>query len=120
VLDLPALADDPRFATNGARVRNRVELIERLHGALRRRSVAHWLAALDAAGIPCGPIQTIDEVVAHEQTKALDILRTTDDGAASFVGLPVSFGGTRPARNGRTPKLGEHNHLLAKTPWETT
>ncbi|TDV11456.1 CaiB/BaiF CoA transferase family protein [Paraburkholderia caballeronis] len=119
VLDVPVLADDPRFATNGARVGHRDELIDRLHDAFRRGNCASWLAALDAAGIPCGPIQTIDQVVEHEQTKALDILRTTDDGAATVVGLPVSFGGARPSKIGRTPKLGEHNHLLANAPLET-
>ncbi|WP_082080214.1 CaiB/BaiF CoA transferase family protein [Cupriavidus basilensis] len=115
VLGTNALADDPRFATNGARVSHRAELIALLHEAFARAGSAHWLAALDAAGIPCGPIQTLDQVVAHAQTEALDLLRTTDDGAATVVGLPVSFGGQRPAATGRTPKLGEHNHLLAGT-----
>jgi len=119
VLAVPALAADARFATNGARVQNRVELIDLLHGEFRNAGSAHWLAALDAAGIPSGPLQTIDQVVAHEQTKALDLLRTTDDGAATVVGVPISFGGARPAHVGRTPRLGEHNHLLAKTPLET-
>lgn len=119
VLAVPALAADARFATNGARVQNRVELIELLHAEFAKAGSAHWLAALDAAGIPSGPLQTIDQVVAHEQTKALDLLRTTDDGAATVVGVPISFGGARPAQVGRTPKLGEHNHLLAKTPLET-
>ncbi|MDR5733548.1 CoA transferase [Caballeronia sp. LZ025] len=119
VLAVPALAADARFATNGARVQNRVELIDLLHAEFRKAGSAHWLAALDAAGIPSGPLQTIDQVVAHEQTKALDLLRTTDDGAATVVGVPISFGGARPAHVGRTPRLGEHNHLLAKTPLET-
>ncbi|GGD81904.1 CaiB/BaiF CoA transferase family protein [Caballeronia grimmiae] len=119
VLAVPALAADTRFATNGARVQNRVELIDLLHAEFRKAGSAHWLAALDAAGIPSGPLQTIDQVVAHEQTKALDLLRTTDDGAATVVGVPISFGGARPAHIGRTPRLGEHNHLLAKTPLET-
>jgi crotonobetainyl-CoA:carnitine CoA-transferase CaiB-like acyl-CoA transferase len=120
VLDVPALADDLRFATNGARVSHRDELIGRLHDEFRKGNCALWLEALDAAGIPCGPIQTIDQVIEHEQTKALDILRTTEDGAATVVGLPVSFGGERPSKVGRTPKLGEHNHLLAETPRETS
>jgi crotonobetainyl-CoA:carnitine CoA-transferase CaiB-like acyl-CoA transferase len=71
-------------------------------------------------GIPCGPIQTVDQVVVHEQTKALDILQKTEDGAATFVGLPVSFGGKRPADTGSTPKLGEHNHLLTDALQETS
>lgn len=120
VLDIAALADDARFVTNGARVTNRVALIDLLHIEFRKRGTAHWLEALDTAGIPCGPIQTIDQVVEHEQTKALDLLRITDDGAATVVGVPISFGGVRPARTGVTPKLGEHNHLLAKKTLETS
>lgn len=119
VLGVSALGEDARFVTNGARVSNRVELIDLLHAEFGKRGTAHWLAALDAAGIPSGPIQTIDQVVGHEQTKALDLLRTTDDGAATVVGVPISFGGARPAHTGVTPKLGEHNHLLANAPLET-
>ncbi len=85
VLAIPALADDARFVTNGVRVSNRVELIHLLHVEFRKQGTAHWLDALDRAGIPCGPIQTIDQVVEHEQTKVLYLLRTTDDGAATVV-----------------------------------
>jgi crotonobetainyl-CoA:carnitine CoA-transferase CaiB-like acyl-CoA transferase len=119
VLDIASLADDPRFATNGARVTNREALIARLQQAFGAKPAAHWLATLDAAGIPCGPIQSIDQVVVHEQTRALDLLKTTSDGAATIVGLPISFDGERPGAIGKTPKLGEHNHLLAQTAQET-
>jgi crotonobetainyl-CoA:carnitine CoA-transferase CaiB-like acyl-CoA transferase len=119
VLGVDPLADDPRFVTNGARVSNREALIDLLLQAFATQPAAHWLAALDAAGIPCGPIQTIDQVVEHDQTRALDILKTTSDGAATVVGLPISFGGERPGHIGKTPKLGEHNHLLANTVQET-
>ena len=112
VLDADGLAEDPAFRTNGARVANREALIERLGAAFRLKPAAHWLAALDGAGIPCGPILTVDQVVRQEQTGALDIIKTTDDGAVQVVGLPISFGGERPDRIGRAPKLGEHNHLL--------
>jgi crotonobetainyl-CoA:carnitine CoA-transferase CaiB-like acyl-CoA transferase len=119
VLGIAALADDARFVTNGARVSNREALIDALQRAFRERTAAHWLDTLDTAGIPSGPIQTIDQVVEHEQTRALDLLKTTSDGAATVVGLPISFGGERPGNIGRTPKLGEHNHLLTKTDQET-
>ena len=56
---LPALADDPRFASNGARVANRAELIPSLGERLAERSSADWLAALDAAEVPAGPINDI-------------------------------------------------------------
>lgn len=114
VLGTAALADDPRFMTNGARVSNRDALIELLQHAFRAKPASYWLDTLDAAGIPSGPIQTIDQVVVHEQTQALDILKRTSDGAATVVGLPISFGGVRPGNIGRTPGLGEHNHLLEK------
>jgi crotonobetainyl-CoA:carnitine CoA-transferase CaiB-like acyl-CoA transferase len=112
VLGTTALADDARFMTNGARVSNREALIELLQQAFRAKPSSYWLDTLDAAGIPSGPIQTIDQVVVHEQTQALDILKRTSDGAATVVGLPISFGGVRPGNIGRTPGLGEHNHLL--------
>ena len=112
VLDRAPLAADPLFRSNGARVANRVDLIERLQAVFRTKPAEDWLAALDAVGIPCGPILTVDQVVRQEQTLALDLIKTTDDGAVQVVGLPISFGGRRPDRIGRTPKLGEHNGLL--------
>jgi crotonobetainyl-CoA:carnitine CoA-transferase CaiB-like acyl-CoA transferase len=115
VLGVPELARDLRYATNGARVGNRAALIASLMRVFGTRPARAWLAALDAAGIPCGPIQTIDQVVGHEQTLALDILKTTSDGAARVVGLPMSFGGVRPAKTGRTPRLGEHGDILTTT-----
>ena len=60
-LGLPALADDPRFATNGDRVANRGELVATLRERLAERTSAEWLAALDAADVPAGPINDIAE-----------------------------------------------------------
>ncbi len=119
VLQVNVLAEDSRFATNGARVSNRVELIDLLQHEFGRKTATYWLERLDEVGIPCGPIQTVDQVVVHEQTRALEILQKTEDGAATFVGLPVTFGGRRPADTGITPKLGEHNHLLTDALEET-
>ena len=87
---------------------NRVELIDLLQRAFGKKAAAYWLERLDEAGISCGPIQTVDQVVAHEQTRALDIQRTTQDGAATFVGLPVeemrrdtaAFSGRLPCQEG--------------------
>jgi crotonobetainyl-CoA:carnitine CoA-transferase CaiB-like acyl-CoA transferase len=63
-LGLPALADDPRFATNGDRVANRRELIETLRERLAERTTAEWLTALDAAEVPAGPINDVAEAFA--------------------------------------------------------
>ena len=112
VMDLPALAQDPRFITNGGRVENRVALIELLQPRFKQLPAQEWLAKLETVSIPCGPIQTVDRVIANEQTQALDILRTTPDGKATTVALPISFGGKRPPLAGNTPTLGQHDYLL--------
>jgi crotonobetainyl-CoA:carnitine CoA-transferase CaiB-like acyl-CoA transferase len=111
-MDLPALAKDSRFVTNGGRVEHRVALIELLQKRFKDLNSEQWLSLLEAVSIPCGPIQTVDRVVANPQTKALDILRSTPDGKVTTVALPISFGGQRPPLPGNTPALGEHNYLL--------
>jgi len=116
VMDLPLLADDPRFATNGDRVLNRKALIPLLEARFKHKAASDWLQGLEAESIPCGPLRTVDCVVKDEQTISLDILRETPDGRTTTVALPVSFDGKRPPLPGNTPGLGEHNHLLAKPP----
>lgn len=111
-MDLPNLADDPRFLTNGLRVENRHALVELLEARFRALPAAHWLSALEAQSIPCGPLQSVDRVVTNEQTLSLDILRTTPDRKLTTVALPVSFDGERPPLPGNTPALGEHDYLL--------
>jgi len=111
-MELPTLAQDPRFIANGGRVENRVVLIELLQARFKELPAQTWLAKLEAVSIPCGPIQTVDRVIANAQTQALDILRTTPDGKATTVALPLSFNGQRPPLAGNTPALGEHDYLL--------
>ena len=120
VMDLPALAQDPRFIANGGRVENRVALIDLLQPRFKELTADQWLAKLEAVAIPCGPIQTVDRVISDAQTQALDILRTTPDGKATTVALPISFNGKRPALAGNTPTLGEHDFLLRGTSTQQT
>jgi crotonobetainyl-CoA:carnitine CoA-transferase CaiB-like acyl-CoA transferase len=102
----PEWLDDPRFATNPERVKHR----DLVHGAVQEvvatRSCADWLAILDKAGVPCAPMLTVEEALAHPQTKALEILQPTPDGKMSLVGLPLSFDGVRPALRRSPPALG--------------
>jgi crotonobetainyl-CoA:carnitine CoA-transferase CaiB-like acyl-CoA transferase len=116
VMDLPSLADDPRFVSNGDRVLNREALIAILVARFKLKTASDWLERLEAESIPCGPLQTVDCVVKDEQTLSLDILRETPDGRTTTVALPLSFDGRRPPIPGNTPGLGEHNHLLATPP----
>src|SRR2546421_427421 len=71
----PGLAEDPRFRTNADRVVHRRELIPILEDILMTEPIAAWAARLDAAGIPNGPIQTVDKVVADPQTAALGMIQ---------------------------------------------
>ncbi|GAC1336897.1 MAG: CoA transferase [Acetobacteraceae bacterium] len=109
VVGQPGLATDLRFRANADRVVNRDALIPVLEAAFLGASTAQWVERLEAGGVPSGPIQTVDQVVAHPQTKALGIIQTEPGGDLTLVGLPLSFDGVRPAFQRRPPGLGEHN-----------
>jgi glutaryl-CoA transferase len=107
----PALADDPRFATNGARVEHRTELIARLGAAVAAEPTGTWLARLEDAGIPGGPI--LDVVAAFETPQALALgSRIGVDhevlGAVDQVASPIRIDGTPAAVRAAPPLAGEH------------
>jgi crotonobetainyl-CoA:carnitine CoA-transferase CaiB-like acyl-CoA transferase len=114
VLDRPGLADDPRFQSNKDRVVNRTALIPILSDIFATRTRAAWAQKLDAAGIPNGPINTLDQVVADAQTRALGIIQTKPDSDLGLVGLPLSFDGVRPAFEKAGPALGGANAKLGR------
>jgi crotonobetainyl-CoA:carnitine CoA-transferase CaiB-like acyl-CoA transferase len=107
VISRPGLDEDARFRTNSDRVVNRAALIAILSDLFATDPIAVWATRLDAAGIPNGPIQTVDQVVADAQTAALSIIQQL--GAVSLVGLPLSFNGARPPLAKLAPRLGEDN-----------
>jgi formyl-CoA transferase len=108
---LDHLAEDPRFATNAERVAHFEETVRLIGDAIRTKTTADWLECLRSAGVPCSPINTLDEALAHPQVQARElIVRTVHPvlGPMQNVGMPVKFNGqpreaTRPA-----PLLGEH------------
>jgi crotonobetainyl-CoA:carnitine CoA-transferase CaiB-like acyl-CoA transferase len=110
-LGLPALADDPRFATNGARVENRGELIATLRERLAEQTSAEWLRALDAADIPAGPINDIPTAFASAQAVAREMAVEVDHpvlGRTTQVGLPFELSATPASIRSAPPLLGEH------------
>ncbi len=109
VLDRPRLADDPRFRSNKDRVVHRGELIPILADIFATRRRAEWAEILEAAGIPNGPINSLDQVVADPQTQALGQIQTKPGSALGLVGLPLSFDGVRPPFAKAAPGLGEDN-----------
>ncbi|HEV2335222.1 MAG TPA: CoA transferase [Stellaceae bacterium] len=109
VLDRPGLAEDPRFRGNKDRVVNRAELVPILAAIFATRNRGEWAGRLEAAGIPNGPINTLDQVVADAQTRALGIIQTKPGSELGLVGLPLSFDGIRPPFAKAAPALGEDN-----------
>jgi crotonobetainyl-CoA:carnitine CoA-transferase CaiB-like acyl-CoA transferase len=112
VVGLDALGTDPDFATNAARVNNRERLIPQLAGKTVAWSRAELAAALDRAGVPNAPIQTIDQVAGHPQTRAVGMIPPAEPDALAMAGIPLTFDGERPRAQGAAPTLGEHNALL--------
>ncbi len=108
-----AWATDERFATNRARLAHKAVLLELLMPLLRRYPRAHWLALLEAAGVPCAPIHSLPQALAHPQVQALGLLQQVPCDAGqtplSLTALPLSIDGQRPAHRSRAPALGEHN-----------
>ena len=110
-MDIGELAADARFATNQARVANRVDLIERLNGITRTRPTAAWVAALEKVGVPCGPINAIDAVFADPQVQArhmkVDMPHPTT-GSVSLVANPLRLSETPVTYRTAPPTLGAH------------
>jgi crotonobetainyl-CoA:carnitine CoA-transferase CaiB-like acyl-CoA transferase len=120
------LPDDPRFATNGKRVANRAELTTLLSEIMEKRSMREWLDALEAAGVPCGPINNLEQVFAEPQAVARGLKMELPHPAAGKVSLvrsPMRFSETPVQHDVPPPTLGQHTDevlqgLLNKSPSE--
>ena len=108
-LGVPEWIDDARFAGNRARLQNRDELIALINERIGRRPRAVWISILNDAGVPCGPVNTIPEVLDDPQVAALGILQEVPDTGVTLTGLPISFDGRRPAIRSLGPQLGQDN-----------
>lgn len=108
VLGHPEWIEDPRFRTNPDRVEHQDCLYGLIEKIVADRSTEELRKALDDAGVPNAPIQTIDQVLKHEQTKALGILQTSPDGKITLVGSPLSIDGARLPFRRSPPELGMH------------
>lgn len=109
VLGRPEWGTDERFARGAARVRNKAVLLPMIAEVLKTRPRDAWIAALEAAGVPCAPVNDIGEVAGSAQFAAVDIVQALPGGGPKVVGLPISFDGERPRSTRGAPRLGEHN-----------
>lgn len=129
VLELPQLAEDPRFADNAGRVRNREALVSMLTAAFAQRERDGVLTALEQAGVPAGPINDLADVFADPQVvhRSLRLaLPAADVAGSTLPGLrtPIGFSDAPLATQSRAPQLGEHSAavraaLAASPDWPT-
>lgn len=115
VLGHPEWRDDPRFASNTARMQHTQELAELINAVLATRSKSEWIAAFDAAGVPVGPVHSIGEALTHPQTLARDMVVDLDHpqaGPTKALGCPVHFSKTPTRIDRHAPMLGEHTREL--------
>ncbi len=111
VLDIPEVAKDPRFRTNPDRVKNRDPLEEILQERIKTKTAAEWFQILSSAGVPCGPVNTLDRVFQDPQVlhrKMVEEVDHTRAGRIRLVGLPVKFTDTPAEIRTPPPVLGEH------------
>lgn len=103
------LATDPRFAKGPDRYANKDALRPELEAALKAHPREYWHERLVAVDVPNGPVQSVDEVVAHLHTQASGILQREPESSFRSVALPLRFNGERPAPSRAAPALGEGN-----------
>lgn len=101
--------DDERFASNRSRLTNKTSLLAELAPLLRGQSRAQWLDRFRSAGVPCAPVHTVPEAIAHPQVEALGMLQAVPGENFRLTALPLSIDGERPAHRSVAPRLGEHN-----------
>jgi crotonobetainyl-CoA:carnitine CoA-transferase CaiB-like acyl-CoA transferase len=110
-LGLSDLLADPRFATNAERVKRRAELRALVEAVLVREPAEVWIARLNAAGVPCGPVHGLADALADPQVEALGMLLDVPHpgrGVVRMTGFPLRFSATPCAVRRPAPELGEH------------
>jgi crotonobetainyl-CoA:carnitine CoA-transferase CaiB-like acyl-CoA transferase len=110
-IDHEELADDPAYATPPERSKNRDALNAALAAITRRQPSAHWIELLNQAGVPCGPINTIDQVFADPQVRHLGLaqgVHSHERGDVELVGQPIIMSRTPSRIRTPPPLMGEH------------
>ena len=105
------------FASAAARVKNREALVERIEAITSTNTRAHWLAKLEAHGIPCGPINTYAEAFADPQVAAREMVVEIEHptlGRMRTLGSPIKMSETPPAAGRRVPRLGEDTEAVLR------
>jgi len=112
VLGRPELAENEAFISPGKRLKNRAMLNEAVAHSLRQQDSAHWISAFNEAGIPCGPVNAIDEVFADPQVQHLAMAQSVASqalGDISLVAQPMTMSRSQSTFKRTTPERGENN-----------
>jgi crotonobetainyl-CoA:carnitine CoA-transferase CaiB-like acyl-CoA transferase len=115
VVDMPELADDPRFVDNAERMQHIPELIEILTLRFKQRSTGDWLARLEAVGVPAGPVLSIGDMLKDPQVVAREMVVEVQHsrlGPVKALGSPVKFSHTPTNIQRGAPSLGEHTREI--------
>jgi formyl-CoA transferase len=108
VIGLPGLPDDPRFDSGPKRSANRAELNAVVAERLRTRTTAEWVDALNDAGVPCGPVNRMDQVFADPQVQHLDMV------ALDVIRNPVRMTDGPPTVRSPAPRPGQHTDEILR------
>jgi crotonobetainyl-CoA:carnitine CoA-transferase CaiB-like acyl-CoA transferase len=117
LLGHPEWAQDPAYANDTLRVRNRAALVGQIEAITVLQTRDYWLAQFDAAGIPCGPINNYAEAFADPQVQSREMVVDVDHptlGRLRMAGAPVKMSETPPRANRRAPVLGEHTREVLR------
>ena len=101
-------ARDPRFRNNAGRFEHREEILGEVARIVATRTKGEWIDCLQAAGVPCAPVNTLPEALAEPQTEAVGMLQPVPGLDLRLMGLPLMLDGARPPIRRRAPHLGEH------------
>jgi crotonobetainyl-CoA:carnitine CoA-transferase CaiB-like acyl-CoA transferase len=117
LLGHPEWVQDPAYANDTLRVRNRAALVAQIEAITVQQTREYWLAQFDAAGIPCGPINTYAEAFADPQIQSRQMVVEVEHptlGLLRMPGAPVKMSETPPRANRRAPLLGEHTREVLR------
>ena len=117
--EIPEIPDDPRFAENQDRVKNRDALEAIISRATSVHSKAHWLEGLKKLGVPCGPVNTVPEVFEDPQIRHREMEISMDhpltgDSKMKMIGNPIRYSETPVSYRNPPPMLGQHNREILK------
>lgn len=109
------LLTNERYATSGARYQNRDELNAVIESITKDKPSEDWIKLLNDAGVPCGPVNSIDQTFADEQVQFLEMAQSVTSpalGELNILGHPVSWNSQRNPLRKSAPELGEDNHVI--------